>query len=245
VTDLAACFLGSVPVREVSVRISAIVAALHNDYGERDLGNRPDPIEELIYISLTRQTHYQNARRSWDAVLRAGGPEALADMPEKQIADMLQPGGFSRQKARWIKQSLETIRERMGALCLVGTALWSDDEVEQFLRSLPGLGIKSAKCIMLYSIGRKVLPVDTHVRRLATRIGLVRARISEQRIHRELEALVPADDRFAFHVNSIWHGRAVCTALRPRCNDCALRPHCDVGRSSQPPGLQRDAGFPA
>jgi endonuclease III len=239
VTDLAACFVGS--VREVPARVSQIVAALHNDYGERDLGNSPDPIEELVYISLTRQTHYQNARRSWDAVQKAGGPEALVSMPEEQIAAMLRPSGFSRQKARWIKRSLEIVRERMGALCLAGTARWSDDEVETFLRSLPGISIKSAKCIMLYSMGRKVLPVDTHVRRLATRIGLVGAPISKQRIHRELEALVSANDRFGFHVNSIWHGRAVCTALRPRCNDCVLRPHCDLGGSRQPPGLRRDA----
>jgi hypothetical protein len=66
VTDLAECSVGFVPAR-----VSQLVAALHNAYGERDLGNSPDPIEELVYISLTRQTHYQNARRSWDAVQKA------------------------------------------------------------------------------------------------------------------------------------------------------------------------------
>jgi hypothetical protein len=79
VTDLAACFVCT----RVPARVSEIVAALHNDYGERDLGNSPDTIEEFVYISLTRQTHGQNASRSWDAVQKVGGPQALVSMPEE------------------------------------------------------------------------------------------------------------------------------------------------------------------
>ena len=218
--------------RQSGDRVGAIVNVLHFAYGEADLGNLPDAVDELVYISLTRQTHSQNAGESWERVLDVGGPAALVDMPEDDLVELLQRGGFAHQKARWIKRSLEIVRDRMGSLSLDGVADWPDNEVEDFLRSLPGIGIKSAKCIMLYSLGRYVLPVDTHVRRISTRVGLVEGGLSELRIHRELEWRVPPEDRLGFHVNCIWHGRQVCTALRPRCASCAIRQHCDLGRTA-------------
>lgn len=213
-------------------RVEAVVEALHDEYWEADLGNLRDPVEELVYISLTRQTHSQNAGESWERVVEVGGPAALLDMAEEDLASLLQRGGLSRQKARWIKRSLQIIQDHMGTLTLDGTADWPEEEVETFLRSLPGISIKSAKCIMLYSLGRRVLPVDTHVRRIATRLGLVRDGLCQAAIHRHLERAVPPADRYSFHVNSIWHGRQVCTALRPRCSRCVLRPHCSYGATA-------------
>ncbi len=211
-------------------RIYAILEALHNQYLEADLGNLENPVDELVYISLSRQTHYQNASRSWKAVIKIGGPGRLVDMEEDELADLLKPSGFSRQKARWIKRSLEIIRDRMGILSLDGAEIWSDDELEHFLQSLPGISIKSAKCIMLYSMGRQVLPVDTHVRRIATRVGLVQEGLSEHAIHLALEDVVPPRHRYSFHVNCIWHGRHICTALHPRCSNCILQELCDLGQ---------------
>jgi endonuclease III len=211
-------------------RLRAIVRALHREYAEGDLGNCSDPVEELVYISLTRQTHRQNAARTWDRVVSLGGPRALVRLPTTRIAQMLRDGGFARQKARWIKQSLELIRQRMGELSLRKARRWSDEKLESFLRSLPGVSIKTAKCIMLYSMGRQVLPVDTHVRRVTERIGLVPRGLSEKRIHEQLHRLIEPEHRFAFHVNVIWHGRRVCTALRPRCHACSIRRHCAFGR---------------
>lgn len=212
-------------------RIGGIVDALHLAYGEADLGNLPDAIDELVYISLTRQTHHQNATRSWSRVLDAGGPAALVGMPEESIVELLQRGGLAHQKARWIRRSLEAIRDRMGSLSLDRVADWPDNDVEAFLSSLPGISIKSAKCIMLYSLGRSVLPVDTHVRRVSTRLGLAKSDLSEPQIHQVLEARVSPEDRFSFHVNCIWHGRQVCTPKRPRCGGCVIREHCDRGRA--------------
>ncbi|HEV8580540.1 MAG TPA: hypothetical protein VGX68_15850 [Thermoanaerobaculia bacterium] len=212
-------------------RIRLIVEKLHAAYGEADLGNLENPVDELVFISLTRRTSGRSAHRSWNAVANAGGPATLVDMPEEVLTELLRSGGFSRQKARWIKQSLDMVRREMGALNLDATLSWSDEKLEQFLRSLPGINIKSAKCIMLYSMGRQVLPVDTHVRRVAARIGLVSEGLSESRIHRELEMAIPRRHRFGFHVNSVWHGRLVCKAPRPNCDSCIIRQHCDTGRS--------------
>ena len=94
------------------------------------------------------------------------------------------------------------------------------------LTTLPGIAIKSAKCVMMYSLDRQVLPVDTHLRRLGERLGWVRSGLSERRIHQEMESIVPADQRYSLHVNAIWHGRAVCRALRPRCDACVIAEFC-------------------
>lgn len=220
--------------RLIRSRVASLVQALHREYGEADLGNLEDPIDELVYISLTRQTHWQNASRSWRAVAGVGGARQLLGLEESRLARLLQPGGFARQKARWIKQSLEIIRDTMGELSLARAEAWSNEELERFLCSLPGISIKSAKCIMLYSMGRQVFPVDTHVRRVATRFGLVREGLSESRIHDALESIVPRRDHRSLHVNAIWHGRRVCRAQNPYCSQCVVRTFCAFANSGKP-----------
>lgn len=216
-----------------SARALEICKALEHEYGSADLGNRTDPIEELIYIGLTRQTHQQNARRSWQAVVDAGGPEAILRMPERQLQRLLEPSGFSWQKATWIKRSLETVADRFGQLSLDAAKDWEDDSLVTFLRSLPGISIKSAKCIMMYSMGRQVLPVDVHLRRIATRVGLVSEGLTEKAIHQLLEGQIAPEHRHAFHVNAVWHGRKVCTAQNPKCDQCTIRQWCDFGRATK------------
>jgi endonuclease III len=205
------------------------VERLEGLYHSADLGNRADPIEELVWIPLTRQTHRQNSTRCWQRVVALGGPAALLEVGEEELAALLKDGGFSRQKARWIRQALAMIVERFGELSLAATAGWSDEDVEAFLLSLPGIAVKSARCVMMYSLGRQVLPVDTHLRRLAERLGWVAEGLTEKRIHEALEALVPRELRLSLHVNAIWHGRQVCRALRPRCDGCVLLPGCVYG----------------
>ena len=167
--------------------------------------------------------------RSWQRIVDLGGPAALLEISVDELAALLKDAGFSRQKARWIKASLAMVVERFGALSLEETESWTDDQVAAFLVSLPGIAIKSAKCVMMYSMGRQVLPVDTHFRRLAERLGWVPEGLTERRIHSELEALVEPELRYDLHVNAIWHGREVCRALRPRCDACVLREGCQRG----------------
>lgn len=210
-------------------RVIGIVRALEEEYRGADLGNRTDPIEELVYIALTRQTHPKNALHSWQTILDAGGPAALLDLSEREFQRLLGPGGLSRQKAKWIKASLSAVACRFGELSLDSTREWTDDAVEAFLRSLPGISTKSAKCIMMYSMGRQVLPVDVHVRRIATRLGLVQEGLSEKAIHQALESQVAPEDRHGFHVNAVWHGRKICVARAPKCNQCVIREFCAFG----------------
>ncbi len=211
------------PDRFTVERVVAVLDALH---GGADLGNRQDPVEELVWISLTRQTHRPNAVRSWQQIVELGGPAALLELSEERLATELAHAGFSRQKARWIKSSLHKVVERFGRLSLADTDDWPNDEIEHFLISLPGIAVKSARCVMMYSLGRRVLPVDTHLRRLTERLGWVPAKLNERAIHQQLEALVPPEHRYSLHVNAIWHGRGICRALGPRCDGCVINTDC-------------------
>ncbi len=206
--------------------VAKVVTVLEAEHRSADLGNKTDPIEELVWIPLTRQTHRQNSLRSWQRIVDLGGPPAILKTPEEELAALLKDAGLSCQKARWIKRSLEMVVERFGRLSLDDTAAWADEEVERFLTTLPGIALKSARCVMMYSMGRQVLPVDTHLRRLAERLGWVAEGRTERRIHSELEVLVERGLRYSLHVNAIWHGREVCRALRPRCEECVLREGC-------------------
>lgn len=216
----------------LSASTRSATQALRATYRTASLGNLPDPVEELVYISLTRQTHHWNAGRSWELVLEAGGPAGLRCMRRDRLVRLLHPAGFARQKAAWIKGALKRIEERFGELTLEPASAWPGEDLESFLTSLPGISIKSAKCVMMYSMGRQVLPVDTHLRRLATRLGWVPEGLSEKRIHAALEAIVAPEDRYDLHVNAVWHGRKVCTARHPRCRECPLQSCCATAFAS-------------
>ena len=193
----------------------------------REILRKPSPTPNQVAWQRPRYDQPTARKlRSWQRIVDLGGPPAILKTPEEELAALLKDAGLSCQKARWIKRSLEMVVERFGRLSLDDTAAWADEEVERFLTTLPGIALKSARCVMMYSMGRQVLPVDTHLRRLAERLGWVAEGRTERRIHSELEVLVERGLRYSLHVNAIWHGREVCRALRPRCEECVLREGC-------------------
>ncbi len=101
------------------------------------------------------------------------------------------------------------------------------DEARAWLESLVGVGPKTAACVLLFSLGRPVLPVDTHVHRVSRRLGLIEPRTSAERAHQILGEMLPEGAIYDFHVNMVSHGRQVCHARRPRCDACVLAPQCD------------------
>jgi endonuclease III len=148
-------------------------------------------------------------------------------MTTGQLASVIGQAGLGTQRARNIKRLLASVRERFGTYSLDKLEGWSDREVEAFLTDLPGVGLKTAKCVMMYALRRPVLPVDTHVWRIARRLGLVDPSTPYSRVHAELERVVDHRDRYAFHVNCISHGRAVCRATgAPLCIECVIRELC-------------------
>jgi len=190
------------------------------------LGNKQDPLDELIYIMLTVMTEF-----GVDAVyseLRAAYPrwDAVIEREERELAAALRPIGLYWQRARRIRQLLSEIKAREGSATLKRLYQMDDPAVESYLTSLPGVGKKVARCVMLYSLGRDVFPVDAHVLRVLKRLGLADDGLTLKEAQDALQPIVPEVLRFTLHVNLVIHGRTICRARVPRCGECVLRVRC-------------------
>ena len=196
------------------------------------LNNKDDPLDELIFIILSQMTTSPSYERVYDR-LKAAMPDwrSLTETSVDDLTSLIADAGLSGQRALRLKRIADRLVDDFGEVSLADLARWDDDAAQQYLTSLPGVGVKTAKCVMMYSLGRKVLPVDTHAARVATRLGLVSTG-SAAAIDRDISDIVPPLLRFDFHVNSVAHGRAVCRAVKPRCDGCVLSSLCPVGRTA-------------
>jgi endonuclease III len=210
-------------------------------YPYDSLGNKANPLDELLYIVLSLRTHESGFRAAYSGFKRAFPAWAMAcKASRRQIAGAIAAGGLAKQKAFRIKAALDMIQAQFGEPSLRRLKRAPVEEVERILLALPGIGAKSARCIMMYSLGFKVLPVDVHVARVSQRLGLV-PRVTHSKLHGLLERIVPPDFRYAFHVYCVQHGRRVCRGQYPQCGRCCLADICphigvvppeDTGRSS-------------
>jgi endonuclease III len=205
---------------------------------------RPKPrlpvIDEIVATVLSQHTSDVNSERafvrlkdrfrSWDQVL---------DAPPAEVADAIRCGGIADQKARRIQQILAAIEEREGRIDLGRLHDLGDAEAEAYLRSLPGVGPKTAACVLVFSMGRAAFPVDTHVHRVAARLGWIPAGANAGKAYQLLAPCVPPDIRYDLHLALITHGRTVCRAQRPRCEICVLRDLCAFAAAAGAPGTAR------
>jgi endonuclease III len=199
-------------------------------------------LDELVFIVLSQMTtgpsyervfdRLKQALRTWDSLLYTGLNELKA-----LIAD----AGLSNQKAPHLGAIARRLHADFGAVSLASLAGQTDEAAEHYLTSLPGVGVKTAKCVMMYALSRKVLPVDTHVERVSRRVGLLPPDTGRQHVHRILEGVVPPALRYSFHVNAVAHGREVCRARAPCCSDCVLIDICETSVASKRhrPGIAR------
>jgi endonuclease-3 len=196
-------------------------------FGPLDPPPRRDPVEELILTVLSQNTNDHNRDRAFDA-MRARWPswEALAGASEGELADVIRPGGLANTKAPRILAILQEIRSREGAFGLAWMSRATDEEVESYLTSQPGVGPKTAACVLAFSLQRPAFPVDTHVFRVARRLGFYGDRTDAAHAHQALRAAVPPRLRVEMHVGMIRLGREVCRAGRPRCEVCPLLELC-------------------
>jgi endonuclease III len=185
-------------------------------------------VDELVLTVLSQNTNDRN-RDVAHGRLREAFPdwEAVRDAPEDEVEEAIRPGGISRVKARRIQEILRSLVDDD----LAWLADASLDEARDYLCSLPGVGRKTAACVLLFSFGRPDVPVDTHVFRVGTRLGLFRPGAPFDKAHEEIAPVADPADAYELHVGLIRHGRRTCTARAPRCDDCVLLRMCPYGRA--------------
>lgn len=196
-----------------------------------------DPLSELVLTILSQHTSDRNSERAF-ASLRARFPtwEAVRDADVAEVAAAIQSGGLAWQKAPRIQRILRELGEKHGELSLDFLRELPLEEARAYLTGLDGVGPKTAACVLLFACGLPALPVDTHVHRVSRRLGLIGPRESAERAHALLEAMVPAELVYPFHMNLIRHGREICKAPRPRCAACPLADLCPKVGVAPTPG---------
>lgn len=222
-------------IRTLRRRAHQAALILHTAYGSPRHGNKDDPMDELVFIILSQMTTQKSFSRVFDRLKEEVGTwDTVLRMPLRKVRALIKDAGLSNQKAPRLKTILGKIKGDFGRVSLDALHGMPNDEAENYLTSLPGVGRKTAKCIMMYSLGRKVLPVDTHVWRVAQRLGLVGKDVTYHGVHDAMEAAVSPGDRYSFHVNAVEHGRTLCVHTRPHCSRCPLNRLCPYPRSGEP-----------
>jgi endonuclease-3 len=209
------------------MNVSQVIRLLDQEYGCLPGRPRLDPLSELVATVLSQNTSDVNSGRAYRSLISTFGRwDKVADASVDDIAAAIAGGGLSRVKAPRIKAILQRIRDERGSLDLGFLADVPLPQAREWLQSLPGVGPKTAACVLLFSLGRPAFPVDTHVYRVSKRLGLIENGLSPAGAHLVLERLVPEDAFYRFHMNMVAHGRRVCRAQRPRCRECVLKEVC-------------------
>lgn len=203
-------------------------ARLKEVFGPRERYSARDPLDELILTILSQNTSDRNSGRAYRS-LRAAFPtwETVLAADTRDLYEAIKSAGLGNTKAPRIQAVLQEILDRRGSFDLGFLRDLPMAEARQWLRSLPGIGPKTAACVLCFACDMPALPVDTHVHRVSLRLGLIGPKVSAEAAHELLEQVIPAEDVYAFHVNMILHGRQICHAQRPACERCPLTDLCD------------------
>lgn len=197
-------------------RVHALRDRLREFYGRPCAEPHHAPVDELVLTVLSQSTSDRNRDVAFLRLKeRFAGWAAVRDAPLADVEAAIQPGGLHRQKSVRIQAILRALPEDPEAL---------DDQA--LLCGLPGVGRKTAACVRLFAFGSRDIPVDTHVSRVGTRLGLFRPRAGFEEMHDHMLALTPRGQELEFHVNLLRHGRRICHAQRPQCPVCPLRRMC-------------------
>lgn len=208
--------------------VEDVCRRLEERYKSPSHGNKADPLDELVYILLSQMTTAPSFGRVFERLRSAVGDWSdLLSMPEASLKGLIADAGLSGQRAARLTAIAHHLESDLGSVTLAPLARMSDADAEAYLVSLPGVGIKTAKCVLMYSLQRAVLPVDTHVARVSRRLGLLpQATTAPIAVHSCLEDVVPPHLRHSFHVNAIALGRDACRAPRAKCSGCVLSEVC-------------------
>jgi endonuclease-3 len=219
-------------------RVGRITARLRDVYGVPLMAPHGHPIAELILTVLSQSTNDRNRDVAY-LRLRTRMPtwEQVRDAPLGEVEEAIRPGGISKVKSARIQAILRAIGEderppeqEPGELSLDWLPRVALEQARDYLVTLPGVGRKTAACVLLFAWGLHDVPVDTHVSRVGGRLALLREGAPFEELHDQMLALTPPGDELELHVNLLRHGRRTCHARRPACRECALARMCPSRR---------------
>ena len=211
-------------------QLAGAVAVLDDLYGRPVLSPRYPPVDELVFTVLSQNTADVNTERSF-AALKARFPDwsATRDAEVDEIEAAIALGGLAHTKAPRIKKILEALSAHTAEPDLGALDALDDAAALAYLTGLPGVGPKTAACVLLFSLGRPVMPVDTHVHRVTRRLGVIADKVTAEQAHpllTEMAGSGGAAQIYAVHVDFVRHGRRLCHARRPACGECPLTGMC-------------------
>lgn len=209
-------------------KIKSICEALEREYGRPRWEHKGSLLDELIATILSQNTTSKQARKAFETLKeRFGTWDAVRNSKVADVADAIRCSGLAECKARRILSVLNEIYARHGNLDIDWLAHIPEKEALEYLQSFEGVGPKTAACVLMFGLGKPVMPVDTHVYRVTTRLGIIN-RVGNKKAHDALQKMIPPDMVYSCHINLVQHGRLICRAINPRCNNCVLRYHCET-----------------
>jgi endonuclease III len=208
--------------------------------------NEPDynPLGGLIGTILSQHTSDINSERAYQQLIAAYPTwEEVRDAPTYKVAEAIKCGGLANIKSVRIQDVLHTLSERqkndeqqgtLSTYLLQELRKRTPEESWHYLRTYPGVGPKTAACVLMFNMDEPVMPVDTHVHRVTQRLGLIGPKVSADQAHTLLAQATPPEWVYPLHVNLIRHGRQVCHAQRPACARCPLYAECAYVGNANP-----------
>jgi endonuclease III len=215
---------------------------LRRAYGPREWSGPDNAVDELVATILSQNTSDANSSAGYRRLRRRFRKwSTVADAPVEEVERCIRVSGLSRIKAPRIQGILRQIRRERGTIDLEYLAALAPADAYRQLVRFDGVGPKTALCVLLFALGVPVFPVDTHIFRIARRLGVLPEAAPAERAHEVLMPLIPPKDRYAMHVLLIAHGREVCRAQNPKCLDCDLLPLCPFGQQRAPELEERES----
>lgn len=208
-------------------KVARIDELLEKEYGKKSFKQGPDPLLELIFTVLSQNTNDTNRDRAFKS-LKDRFPtweDVLGATPAK-LASAIRIGGLADVKSVRILKLLKSIQKHHGRLDLSFLHNWPDNQVKDYLLAIDGVGPKTAACVLVFSLGRNVMPVDTHVHRVSKRLGVIPDDMTAEAAHDFFWGFNGTISLYQLHLNLIKHGRKICRARKPLCDECGLRRLC-------------------
>jgi len=217
----------SVPKNFSPKTVVEINKILKQKYRTPQLGNKKDPLDELVYLYISQRT-FEKSYQSTFKELKNHYPshEKLKNADIGDLEKILRPSGLGNQKAVTILDALARIHRDFGEVSLRKLKELDNQAKLTYLLTLPGVGLKTAYCILMYCFGEEVLPIDTNVRRVCRRLGWLPHGVDQKKEYSILHTIIAPKDRYAFHVNAICHSRDTCLPLYPKCGSCPISEFC-------------------